>query len=325
MTKKILITGGAGFIGSHLADFYIGRGDKVTVIDDLSTGQRENIEHLENNPDFTFIQHDMQSYSQLEVLVSECDVIFNMAAMVGMFNVIDHPIKTLKVNMYLVDHLLSIMTVLKKKPLLVVASSSEVYGSNPKPMKESDPLCIESASKNHASYTVSKLCNEVTAMAFYNEHHLPVIVTRIFNTVGPRQRGRYGMVVPRFVKEAMTNQAITIYGDGSQTRSFCHVKYTCSLLHDLTENPESIGKIVNVGNDARVSIQELAEMVKKITHSSSPFEYSSFEKVFGDNYLRIQDRKPDVSLLSQLVGHPCHWDISEAIRDVYDYFKNHKN
>lgn len=322
MTKKILITGGAGFIGSHLADLYIDRGHCVTVIDDLSTGLHENIHHLENHPNFTFIHHEIQSYSHLHELVSESDVIFNMAAMVGMFNVIEHPIKTLKVNMHLVDQLLSIITVLKKKPLLVVASSSEVYGSNPKAMREDDPLSIESAKKNHASYTISKLCNEITAMAYYNEQQLPVIIARIFNTVGPRQRGRYGMVVPRFVKEAMNNEPLTIYGDGTQTRSFCHVKHTCSLLHDLSENPESIGKIVNVGNDAKVSILQLAELVKKITHSSSTLEFSPFEEIFGDNYLIIHDRQPDVSLLSSLVGHPCHWDIDEAIEDVYRYYSN---
>lgn len=318
--NKILITGGAGFIGSHLVDYYLDSGARVTVIDDLSTGKYENIQSHQNNERFTFIHADILHYEALKKIISDVDLIYNMAAMVGMFNVIEHPVKTLNTNINILERLLTILVGLKQKPRLIVASSSEVYGSSGKPMKESDALVIDSTIKAHASYSVSKLCNEINAMAYFKEHHIPVVIVRIFNTIGPRQTGQYGMVVPRFVKQAIQGNPLIIFGDGKQTRSFCYVKDLCFQLHALAEHSNTIGQIINVGNDMQISIIELAELVCKITASKSVLKYEDYHSIYGEDSLEIMHRKPDLSELKRFIGHPCQWDISEAIQSVYQYF-----
>ena len=224
---NILITGGAGFIGSHLAEYHLSLNDSVIVVDDLSTGKADNINRFQQNDNFAFYHADLLSWPDLDYHLAKTDIVYHMAAVVGMFNVIEMPIKTLNVNIHGTERLMSSIATLDKKPLTLIASSSEVYGSKPDAMKESDVLLLEATNKSHASYPISKLCNEICAMAYYKEKNIPVIVTRLFNTTGPRQSSRYGMVLPRFIQQALRNEPLTIFDDGLQTRCFCDVRDLC--------------------------------------------------------------------------------------------------
>jgi UDP-glucose 4-epimerase len=323
--KHILITGGAGFIGSNLAAYYLAKGDAVTVIDNLVTGSLENIKSLLKHRCFQFHNEDLLNYKGLAELVASSDRVFNMAAIVGVHKVIDNPLQTLKVNVEIVSRLLDIIAHLDKKPILFVASSSEVYGDNHKALKESDILRIDPTYKNHSSYPVSKLCNESEAMAYYKEKKVPVVIGRLFNTIGVHQTFRYGMVVPRFVKQALSHEPITIYGDGHQTRSFCDVDLMCRLLDKLMENPKSIGEIVNIGNGCEISVLNMARLIKKVTHSDSKLEFIPYDVAYGKNYNIINNRKPDLTKLNKLTGISGCFEFSETILKVARYYESQLN
>lgn len=322
MNKKIVITGGAGFIGSHLTEYYLQKGDQVTVIDDLSSGKIENLS-ITKHPNLTFCQADILRFKDLETIIKNSDIVYNMAAKVGMFHVLKHPVDTMHCNIEILNRILEIIVSLEQKPLLVVASSSEVYGAHLTPVKEEDFLRVDSTRKSHAGYYVSKLCNEVMAMSYHKEKKIPVIIIRFFNTIGPRQTGRYGMVVPRFIKQALQNEPITIHGDGRQIRSFCDVKNVCMLLDKLCNNSASVGEIINVGNDMEISILELATLIKKLTHSSSVFEFKTYEETYGSDYSVIEYRRPNLDKIRKITGLDCCWDIEETIQNIIFFIKNH--
>lgn len=312
----VLIAGGAGFIGSHLVDYYLSSGYEVIAVDNLSTGNPNNISRHMKNPLFSFYTADLLCWPELEATVKKCDLIYDVAAIVGMFNVLQKPIATLHVNINITERILAAVAELKYKPPVIVASSSEVYGSSAKPMKENDILLIEMTSKAHASYPISKLCNEVAALAYYKEKEVPVIVVRLFNTVGPRQSARYGMVLPRFINQALTNQPLTIFADGKQTRSFCDVRDVCRMLHLLALSNTSIGEVVNVGSDKGISILSLANLVKEITQSQSILAFQQYESIYGNDYIDIHDRRPDLTKLKSLVDYSLHWQLKDTIKDI---------
>lgn len=313
---NILIAGGAGFIGSHLVDYHLSLNDSVIVVDNLSTGLIENISSHFENANFSFHDVDVLSWPDLDSTLAQCDLIYDLVAVVGMFNVIEHPISTLDVNIHASEKLLMSLSKLDKKPLIVVFSTSEVYGSRTGAMKESDSLLIEATSKTHASYPVSKLCNEISAIAYYKEKNVPVIVTRLFNTVGPRQSSRYGMVLPRFIQQALNNELLTIFDDGMQTRCFCDVRDLCKMLHQLTRNKNSVGQIVNVGRGDEMSILDLATLVKSLTHSHSEFKFIKFDDVYGRDYINIEHRKPDLTKIKSLIDYQLEWSLERTIENM---------
>lgn len=312
----ILIVGGAGFIGSHLVDFYLNLNKKVIVIDNLSTGKLANIDQHRKKPYFKFYQADLLDWQDLEAVLRDCELVYDLAAIVGMFNVLEKPIATLHTNIHITERLLASIAKLKNKPLVVIASSSEVYGSKPGEMRENDALMIEATNKSHASYPISKLCNEITGIAYYKEEKIPVIILRIFNTVGPRQSSRYGMVLPRFIQQALENKPLTIFDDGQQTRAFCDVRDLCNIIYQVANAEKSVGEIINVGGDKAISIIELATMVKKISQSTSTFQFKSFDEVYGKGYIDIQNRKPNLDKLKSIIHYERHWQLEETIRNI---------
>ncbi|RAP36775.1 hypothetical protein B1207_08225 [Legionella quinlivanii] len=314
----ILITGGAGFIGSNLAELYLNLNEEVIVVDDLSTGKLRNIEPFLSNKNFKFYHSNLLEIP-LDPIVQKCEVIFHLAAIVGMFNVLQRPIATLEVNMQSTERLLIAVSRLQEKPTVLLASSSEVYGSKPIAMKETDPLHVEASGKAHASYPVSKLCNEVAGMAYYHEMQVPVTVMRIFNTVGRRQSSRYGMVLPRFIKQATHGEPITVFGDGSQTRSFCDVRDTCQIMRELSLSNKAVGEVVNVGSDHDISIIELANLVKHLAESNSEIQFQSLEETYGDGYINIQNRKPELSKLRSLISYRHHWSLEKTITEMLEH------
>ncbi|MBA2711459.1 MAG: NAD-dependent epimerase/dehydratase family protein [Tatlockia sp.] len=314
----ILIVGGAGFIGSHLVDYYLNLNKEVIAVDNLSTGKLDNISHHLNNPKFKFYETDLLEWKELDSILENSELVYDVAAVVGMFYVLERPIATLNVNINLTERLLAGISKLRNKPPIIVASSSEVYGSRPEGMKETDALLIETTQKAHANYPISKLCNEVAALAYYKEKQVPAIVVRIFNTVGPRQAARYGMVIPRFINQALNNEPMTIFDDGQQTRSFSDVRDVCNIFHQLAMTDKSVGEIINVGNDKSISILKLAELVKELAQSTSGFIFQNYDEVYGKEYINIQNRKPDLTKLNSLISFTRQWTLEDTIKNMID-------
>lgn len=316
---NILITGGAGFIGSYLVDLHMQLGDTVTVVDNLSTGKLENIQAHLKKPNFKFYHADMLAWPELEQYTSKVELIYHFAAVVGMFNVLEHPIATLHTNLNITERLFAATSKSSNKPLVFVASSSEVYGSKTTSMKELDPLMIESSDKAHASYPISKLCNETMALAYHHEKQIPVIVLRIFNTVGPRQSSRYGMVLPRFIQQALSHEPLSIFSTGEQTRSFCDVRDLANILYQLSKTPNAIGKIVNAGSDQTISILSLANLVIQLTGSQAGYSFKSFEEMYGEGYIDIENRRPDLTKLQGLITYRYEWPLEKTIRYIIEH------
>lgn len=316
----ILITGGAGFIGSNLARYHIDKGDSVTVIDNLSTGRKANIESLLVSKKFKFYNKNLASWRRLKDIVVDADRIYHMAAVVGMFHVINHPIETLKINIGATLRLVDTIQALGIKPLVLFASSSEVYGSQHKDLSENTPLIIESSVTSHAAYAISKLSDESIAMAFWHKFQIPSIVLRIFNTVGRNQLSRYGMVLPRLIKQALNNEPITVFGDGNQRRAFCNVNDSVRLLDLLATNPACVGEIINVGYDEDISINELANTIKTICHSKSEIVHIPFEEVYHNDFMHIEERKPDISKLLKFTKYHFQWNNDKTIADIAEHF-----
>ena len=301
MTLRVLITGGAGFIGSHLADAYIERGDEVFVIDDLSTGSIENISNLKSNPRFHYTIDSVHNQPVVAELVDRCDVVFHLAAAVGVKLIVDSPVRTIETNVHGTEVVLAQAN--KKKKKVLIASTSEVYGlSNDVPFHEDGNLVMGATTKGRWSYACSKAIDEFLALAYWREKKLPTTIVRLFNTVGPRQTAQYGMVIPTFVKQALSGRAITVYGDGHQTRCFGYVGDTVEALVDLMEHPDAVGQVFNIGSNEEVTILELAERVKQLTNSSSEIVFLPYSEAYEEGFEDMLRRVPSIAKIHDLIG-----------------------
>lgn len=313
----VLVTGGAGFIGSHLAEHHLAKGDSVHVVDDLSTGRRENIEPFLDSTKFQFDEADILTWPGLEKATIWADRIYHMAAVVGVFRVLEDPIRVLATNIAGTERLLRYASAGHWKPQIIITSSSEVYGpTNEELLQEDAMLYVYSGAKSRWNYAISKLADENQGLSYARQHGMPICIVRLFNTVGPRQRGRYGMVVPRFVAQAMAGEAITIYGGGTQTRSFCDVRDTVVALDMLAGTPEASGEIVNVGNDREISINALADLVCERARSPVGRQHLSYSEAYGQQYDDILRRKPSLEKLIRLTGFKHRWTLEDTLDDI---------
>lgn len=318
---RVLITGGAGFIGSHLADALVGRGDEVFIIDDLSTGSIDNIQHLRAHPRFHYAIESVRHASTVAELVDQCDVVFHLAAAVGVKLIVESPVRTIETNVHGTEVVLAQAN--KKKKKVLVASTSEVYGlSDDVPFREDGNLVLGATTKGRWSYACSKALDEFLALAYWRERKLPTILVRLFNTVGPRQMGQYGMVVPTFVKQALAGRPITIYGDGSQTRCFTHVGDVVRALMGLMDHPGAVGEVFNVGSREEVTIQRLAERVLALTGSSSEIVHVPYEQAYGEGFEDMPRRVPDVGKIQNLIGYAPSLSLDEILSGVIEYFRD---
>jgi nucleoside-diphosphate-sugar epimerase len=317
---RVLITGGAGFIGSHLAERYLAQGDEVSVIDDLSTGSIDNIRHLKAYDTFTYFLDTVENRQLTAELVDECDVIFHLAAAVGVRLIVESPVRTIETNVRATELVLELAA--KKKKRVLVTSTSEVYGKRTQiPFREDDDLLMGPSSKGRWSYACSKALDEFLALAYWKEKHVPTTVVRLFNTVGPRQTGRYGMVVPNFVRQALLNEDITIFGDGTQRRCFMHVSDAVGALMALMSHTNSVGEVYNIGSPEEVSIRELADKVKAMTRSSSKTVLIPYSEAYEEGFEDMLRRVPDVSKLNALTGFAPQHTLADTLRDVIEYTK----
>ena len=313
--SRILITGGAGFIGSHLAEKLLADGKRVVVIDDLSTGSEENVHHLIGNADFEFVVGSILDETLMAPLVDRCDMIFHLAAAVGVFLVVHSPVRAIETTAFGAETVFKLAWLQKKKVLL--ASSSEVYGKRAEvPFREDDDLVLGPPDKGRWSYACSKLLDEFLALAYHRERGLRVVIVRFFNIVGPRQVGRYGMVMPRFVEQARAGGPITVYGDGTQTRSFTHVVDAVDCVARLAREPRAEGRVINLGSDREVSIRELAETVRKIVDPSVNIEYIPYDEAYAEGFEDLPRRVPDISLAGELVGYRPTRALEDIIREL---------
>lgn len=316
--RSILITGGAGFIGSHLADALIARGDRVAVIDDLSTGAVANIRHLKGHPHFRYTLDTITNEAALAELIDESDAVVHLAAAVGVQLVVQNPVRTIETNVSGTE--LVLRWAAKKGKTVVLASTSEVYGkSEQAPFREDADLVLGPSTIGRWSYACSKLLDEFLALAYHKERDLPVIIARFFNTVGPRQTGRYGMVLPRFVRAAIRDVPLRVYGDGMQTRCFCYVGDTVRALIDLLEHPAAVGQIFNIGNPQEVSMLNLAHRVVELARSSSPIVLVPYEHAYESGFEDMRRRVPDISRLSALTGFQPTLDLDAIIQRVLEF------
>jgi len=298
---KILITGGAGFIGSHLAEYIVNRGDSVVVMDNLSTGRLDNIRHLLANPGFRFVQDDVRKIAVLESLVADCDIIYHLAAAVGVKLIAEQPVHTIETNIHGTEVVLDAANKYRKKVL--IASTSEVYGkSEAIPFYEDDDTVLGSTRFSRWSYACSKAIDEFLALAFYQQYDLQVVIVRLFNTIGPRQTGQYGMVVPRFVEKALENKPLEIYGTGHQTRCFCCVLDVIEALVNLMANPTASGRVYNLGSDREISLIDLADMVIRLTQSKSQKVFMSYEQAYGRPFDDMLRRVPSLKRIHETIG-----------------------
>lgn len=312
---KVLITGGAGFIGSHLAERLLGDGAEVWILDDLSTGSMENIEHLTDHERFHHRIGSVTDEPLVAELVDRSDLTVHLAAAVGVRLIVDQPVRTIETNVHGTNVVLD--CVAKKNKPVVVASTSEVYGKRRDvPFRETDDLILGPTTHSRWSYACSKALDEWLALAYQREKGVPALVVRLFNAVGPRQTGRYGMVIPNFVRQALAGEPITVYGTGEQTRSFAHVRDVVEALVRLIHRRESFGEVFNVGSDHEVSINRLARIVKDVTGSSSPIEHVPYEEAYAEGFEDMQRRVPDLSKLEDAVGFKPSTPLEEIVEDV---------
>jgi len=310
-----LITGGAGFIGSHLTDRLLAEGARVTVIDDLSTGNQHNLVDAQRNPQLTFIHAKISDCPKLESIIADVDQIIHLAAAVGVDLVVREPVRTLETNLHETEVLLKAAAA-RRKPLLL-ASTSEVYGKSSKEVfAEEDDLLIGPPTHSRWSYACSKLMDEFLALAYAKERALPVVITRLFNTVGPRQSGRYGMVLPRFVQAALTNQPLRIFGDGQQSRCFCSVHDCVEALLRLARTPTACGHIFNIGNTSEISIADLARLVISTLNSKSSLDFVPYNEAYEPGFEDMRRRKPSVEKLHQTTGFRPQTTLPEIIRQI---------
>ena len=313
MHMKVFITGGAGFIGSHLCDALISRGDEVTILDNLSTGSHENIAHLKGK--IEVIQGDIRDKALVESLVDNSDLVLHMAAALGVDNILENPIESISTNFYGSEVVLG--AALKYDKRILIASTSEIYGKNSKqPLSETDDRVIGTPQRLRWTYSDAKALEEATAHFLFLTKHLKVTTIRFFNTVGPRQSGKYGMVIPRFVRAAIENKPLQIFGDGSQTRVFCHVSDSVKAVLDLSTDDKTIGEVFNIGGKGEISILDLAKLIVKQTNSKSELTFTEYKDAYATGFEEMARRVPDTSKIANFTGWEPKLDLDKIIEDV---------
>jgi UDP-glucose 4-epimerase len=317
---RYLITGGAGFIGSHLAEHLLARGHQVILLDDLSTGSIENFRHLKNDPRLSYFLEPIENRHVLAELVDEADVIFHLAAAVGVRLIIESPVHTIETNVNGTQMVLE--AACKKKKPVFCASTSEVYGKNGKiPYREDADLVLGATTKARWSYAASKAVEEFLALSYWKERRQPVVVGRLFNTVGPRQTGRYGMVLPNFAQQALEGRPLTVYGTGQQTRCFCYVADAVEAIHRLMSTDKAVGEVVNVGSREEITIEGLAQLVKEQARSSSPIELVPYDQAYEPGFEDMLRRVPSLEKLERLTGFVPRTPLAETVARVVSHFE----
>ena len=319
---KALITGGAGFVGSHLAERLLQEGHDVTVLDNLSTGSIDNITHLKTAPRFDYVIDSVTNEPLLAEMIDRSDVVFHLAAAVGVKLIVEQPVHTIETNVHGTEVVLKHAN--KKKKLVFIASTSEVYGKSiDVPFRESADLVLGASAKHRWAYACSKLIDEFLALAYWKERKLPVVIVRLFNTVGPRQTGQYGMVLPTFVRQALSGHPITVFGDGTQSRSFTYVGDVVGALIKLSQEPRAIGEVFNIGNMGEITISDLANKVKTMTGSSSPIHYIPYSEAYEEGFEDMPRRVPDITKIRELIGYEPQLGLDEIIQTVVEHFRTH--
>lgn len=316
--NRFFITGGAGFIGSHLAEELLKRGYEVYIIDNLTTGSIDNINHLKKYNNFHYYIEDITNKALTSELVDACDAIYHLAASVGVKLIVEQPVNTIRNNVYTTDIILELAA--KKGKKVIIASTSEVYGKGTSfPFKENQDLLLGATINSRWSYACSKILDEFLALAYLKHHKLPVIIARLFNIAGPRQTGRYGMVIPTFVRQALCNEPLTIYGTGKQTRCFMHVLDAVDVLYELCKNENAIGEIFNIGDTHEITIENLAYLIKELLKSESPIKYIPYNEAYEDGFEDMERRVPDINKLNKLLAYKPKRDLRQIIIDVANY------
>lgn len=315
---RYLITGGAGFIGSHLCELLLGQGHRVVAIDDLSTGRLENIAHLKPLPHFQFVRETVDNALVLDRLTSESDVVVHLAAAVGVQLIVQDPVRTIRTNINSTEAVLAAAHRYGCKVLL--ASTSEVYGKGVRvPFREDDDRLMGPTTRSRWAYAESKAVDEFLGLAYYRQYGLPVVIMRFFNTVGPRQTGRYGMVVPRFVRAALQNEPLTVYGDGTQSRCFADVADVTRAVAQLAEHPKAVGEVFNIGSTEEVTIRQLAERVIALTRSGSEIVYVPYDQAYAPGFEDMQRRVPAIEKLTALIGYAPRHSLDETLKRVIEH------
>ena len=317
---RALITGGAGFIGSHLAEALLDAGHQVLVLDNLSTGSMENIAHLKGRSGFEYFIDTVENEGLLAELIDRGDVVFHFAAAVGVKLIVEQPVYTIETNVHGTEVVLKHAN--KKKKLVVIASTSEVYGkSEAVPFREDSDLVLGPTPKHRWAYACSKAIDEFLALAYWKERKLPVIIVRFFNTVGPRQSGQYGMVIPNFVRQALAGEPITVFGDGTQSRSFTHVADVVGALLKLVVEPKAVGQVINIGNTQEVTISQLAERVRVLSGSTSSIKLVPYDEAYESGFEDMPRRVPDLSKAEHMIGYQPRHTLDDILTQVIDYFR----
>jgi UDP-glucose 4-epimerase len=324
MREKILVTGGAGFIGSHLCEYLLHNGHTVVAIDDLSTGRLENIQHLRPLPSFQFVRETIMNNQVLDRLTSEADFVIHLAAAVGVKLIVENPVRTIVTNIMGTEAVLT--TANRYGCKVLVASTSEVYGKGVKvPFTEDDDRLMGSTTHSRWAYATSKAVDEFLALAYYRQFGMPVVLMRFFNTVGPRQTGRYGMVVPRFVRQALRNEAITVYGDGRQTRCFADVADVTDAIFKLALHPDAIGQVFNIGATEEITIQGLAERVIELSSSKSEIVFVPYDEAYAPGFEDMRRRVPSIERIQKLIGYTPKYALDDTLRRVIDFERSQMN
>ena len=317
---RVLITGGSGFVGSHLAEALLERGDEVLVLDNLSTGSIDNIRHLKSHPKFSYTIDTLENEPVLAELIDRADVVVHLAAAVGVKLIVEQPVHTIETNVRGTEVVLKHAN--KKKKLVLIASTSEVYGKSANvPFGEEADLVLGPTSKHRWAYACSKMIDEFLALAYWKERKLPVIIVRLFNTVGPRQTGQYGMVIPNFVRQALAGQPITVFGDGTQSRSFTYVGDVVRAMVALINEPRAVGQVFNIGNGEEITIGDLAHKVKALTGSHSEIVKIPYDKAYESGFEDMPRRVPDISKLGKLIGYAPTVELDEILHRVIESFR----
>jgi UDP-glucose 4-epimerase len=315
---RVLITGGAGFIGSHLSDAYLGRGDEVFIVDDLSTGSFSNIQHLKDHPRFHYQIDSVHNRPVTAELIDQCDVVFHLAAAVGVKLIVESPVRTIETNVHGTEVVLSLASNKKKKVL--VASTSEVYGLSAEiPFREDGNLVMGATTKGRWSYACSKAIDEFLALAYWREKKLPTVIVRLFNTVGPRQTGQYGMVIPTFVQQALSGRPITVFGSGEQSRCFCYVGDVVGALMKLMDDESAVGQVFNVGSNQEITILDLARKVKELTNSKSEITFVPYDEAYEEGFEDMPRRIPDISKVNSQVGFQPERSLDGILESVIKF------